>query len=75
MAKLYQIKAFRDPEGVWLAECEELPGLLVGADTVDALMDKLPGALVDMIEEHEGRAAEDVSYELRIEPVALKSAA
>ncbi len=75
MTTLYHIKATRDPEGVWLAECEELPGLIVGAETMDALMEKLPGALIDMIEEQKGRAPEDVAYELRTEPLSLKPAA
>lgn len=75
MTNLYHIKATRDPEGVWLAECEELPGLIVGAESMDGLMEKLPGALIDMIEEQEGRTPEGVAYELRTEPLALKSAA
>jgi predicted RNase H-like HicB family nuclease len=49
---LIVVKAARDEEAqVWFVESSDLPGLNLEADTLDALMEKLPGAVLDLIEE------------------------
>lgn len=48
---LIVVKAARDPEAqVWYVESSDLPGLNLEADTLDALVDKLPGAVLDLLE-------------------------
>jgi predicted RNase H-like HicB family nuclease len=49
---LIVVKAARDEEArVWFVESSDLPGLNIEAETLDGLMDKLPGAIRDLIEE------------------------
>jgi predicted RNase H-like HicB family nuclease len=45
------VKAARDAEaGVWFVESSDLPGLNLEADTLEALAEKLPGAILDLLE-------------------------
>lgn len=39
-----------DEAGVWVATSDDICGLAIEADTVEALKDKLPGALCDLLE-------------------------
>lgn len=67
---LIVVKAARDEEAkVWFVESSDLPGLNLEADTLDALMEMLPGAVLDLIEEgalddDPIRAGRDVPIEL-----------
>jgi len=45
------VKAARDADaGVWFVESSDLQGLHLEADTLEALADKLPGAILDLLE-------------------------
>jgi hypothetical protein len=49
---LIVVKAARDDEAhVWFVESSDLPGLNLEADTLDTLIEMLPGAVLDLIEE------------------------
>jgi hypothetical protein len=65
---LIVVKAARDEEArVWFVESSDLAGLNLEADTLDELIDKLPGAIRDLIEEGalgRGRPERDVPVEL-----------
>lgn len=59
------VKAARDAEaGVWFVESSDLPGLNLEADTLEALADKLPGAVLDLLEETGEFNGQDVPIEL-----------
>jgi predicted RNase H-like HicB family nuclease len=58
------VKAARDAEaGVWYVESSDIPGLNVEGETLEELMDKLPGAILDLLETG-GSDAVDVPIEL-----------
>ena len=45
------VKAARDPDaGVWFVESSDVPGLHLEAESLEALADKLPGAILDLLE-------------------------
>lgn len=49
----YEIKAEWDGEaGVWVASSDEVPGLATGADTFEALIDKLRIVVPELLEEN-----------------------
>lgn len=53
MAKAHaiQVKAEWDPEArVWVAESEDVPGLVAEAETVEALADKLRDLIPELLE-------------------------
>lgn len=53
MRSLITVKAARDPEAqVWFVESSDVPGLAAEADTFEALVDKLPSMIADLIEEN-----------------------
>jgi predicted RNase H-like HicB family nuclease len=70
----YVIRAFWDGEaGVWVAESDDVPGLVAEAPTPDALETKLKVLVPELLElntpAHKGKAAEIVArfeYEARI---------
>lgn len=39
-----------DEAGVWVATSGDIDGLAIEAETLEALSDKLPGALADLVE-------------------------
>jgi predicted RNase H-like HicB family nuclease len=49
--------------GVWVATTRDLPGLITEGDTIEILRAKLPGMVLDMLEEH-GIAEVPVSIEI-----------
>jgi predicted RNase H-like HicB family nuclease len=58
------VKAARDAEaGVWYVESSDIPGLNLEGETLEELMDKLPGAILDLLETG-GSDAVDVPIEL-----------
>jgi predicted RNase H-like HicB family nuclease len=66
--QLIVVKAARDEDAhVWFVESSDLPGLNVEADTLEELIEKIPGAIQDLVEEG---GAEDYSGDLPIEVVA-----
>jgi predicted RNase H-like HicB family nuclease len=51
MTNLIVVKAAWDPDaGVWWVEHSDLPGLNLEAESLEALRDKLPGAIEDLLE-------------------------
>ncbi|MDN5869572.1 MAG: DUF1902 domain-containing protein [Nitrococcus sp.] len=49
--RLIVVKAVRDAEaGVWLVESSDVPGLHLEGETLEELSDKLPGAILDLLE-------------------------
>jgi hypothetical protein len=53
MGRPIVIHADWDPEAaVWVATTNDLKGLLTESDTIEALRTKLPGMIVDLLEEH-----------------------
>ena len=52
MARSIVVTANWDPEaGVWVATTRDLRGLITEAETVEKLRAKLPGMVLDMLEE------------------------
>jgi predicted RNase H-like HicB family nuclease len=52
MARPIIVTADWDPEaGVWVATTRDIPGLVTEASTVEALRAKLPGMILDLLEE------------------------
>jgi Domain of unknown function (DUF1902) len=48
--KLYKIDAFWDSEaGVWVAESDDVPGLVTEADTIEALTAKLRKMIPELL--------------------------
>ncbi len=43
---------------VWVAESEDVPGLVTEADTMEALNAKLPGLIQDLLEDENGSDVE-----------------
>ena len=59
MGRLIVVRALWDPEGsVWVAESENVPGLVTEAETVEALEAKLPGLIQDLLEDENGNEVE-----------------
>ena len=53
MARPIVIHADWDPEAaVWVATTSDLNGLVTEADTIEALRAKLPGMILDLLEEY-----------------------
>jgi hypothetical protein len=69
--RLIVVKAARDDEAsVWFVESSDVPGLNLEADSLDSLIDMLPGAVLDLIEEGAlGREAQ-TQVEIPIELIA-----
>lgn len=52
-SRLILVKVAHDDEaGVWYVEHSSLPGISAEAPTVEALIERLPGIVVDLIEEN-----------------------
>ncbi len=53
MARPIVIHADWDPEAaVWVAKTNDLKGLVTEADTMEALRTKLPGMILDLLDEY-----------------------
>ena len=60
MPSIIVVKAtFDDEAGVWVTESVDLPGLRLEAESVDQLQQKLPGAIVDLLETSDGDERSD----------------
>ncbi len=61
------VKAARDADaGVWFIESSDVPGLHLEAESLEALADKLPGAILDLLE-----ASGDLAPDAQDMPVEL----
>ena len=48
---IYTVRCTWDPEAaVWVATSDDIPGLATGADTLEALVDKLKVVIPDLLE-------------------------
>jgi predicted RNase H-like HicB family nuclease len=68
----YNVKVEWDEEAaVWVASSDEVPGLATGADTFEALIEKLRAVIPELLEENGLLAAdtEDVSFAVLAERV------
>jgi predicted RNase H-like HicB family nuclease len=55
IGRLIVVRAVWDPEaGVWVAESEDVPGLVAEAESIEALEVKLPGLIQDLLGKDEG---------------------
>lgn len=65
-AVIYHVEAVWDPEaGVWVAESEDVPGLVTEADTIEVLTDKLRVMVPELLEANEVvPSGSTVSFEL-----------
>ncbi|HEV2363887.1 MAG TPA: DUF1902 domain-containing protein [Caulobacteraceae bacterium] len=59
------VKAAFDPEArVWFVESSDVPGLNLEAETIETLRDKLPGAILDLLEDGDDAVITDAAIEL-----------
>jgi predicted RNase H-like HicB family nuclease len=59
LGRLIVVWAVWDAEaGVWVAESEDVPGLVTEADSIEALEAKLPGLIQDLLEDENGSDVE-----------------
>lgn len=50
MSGVIVVKATFDPDaGVWTTESSDVHGLRIEAETLEALMERLPGAILDLL--------------------------
>jgi hypothetical protein len=60
MRHMIIVKAtFDDEASVWFTESSDVPGLRIEAATFDELMAKLPGAILDLMDECDDDGGED----------------
>jgi hypothetical protein len=67
MSKVIVVKATFDAEaGVWTTESADIKGLRIEATSIEQLIQKLPGAIQDLLEDCDGDGAtpSDVPIEL-----------
>lgn len=65
MSRVIVVKAARDADaGVWVVESSDMPGLHIEGDTLEELTDKLPGAILDLLEASGADETVDVPVEL-----------
>lgn len=68
-------KAARDPEAeVWYVESSDVPGLNLEAGTLEGLLERLPGAILDLMETGDAGEGFGDSFDVPIELVAHASA-
>jgi len=59
------VKAAHDPEaGVWYVESSDVAGLSLEASTLESLIEKLPGAILDLLDEGGAESLLEVPVEL-----------
>jgi predicted RNase H-like HicB family nuclease len=78
MAQPLRITAFWDDEAkVFVAESEDVPGLITEADTVSALVQKLKVLIPELLDENGYGDGEEIAFKVtsEIEAVAYRAAA
>lgn len=59
LGRLVVVRAAWDSEaGVWVAESEDVPGLVTEADSLEALQAKLPELIQDLLDDEDGSEIE-----------------
>ena len=65
MRKGLVIQATWDDEArVWVAESDDVPGLITEADTLELLLEKLRVMIPELIEANDGELPEEVPFDL-----------
>ncbi len=65
MTQVLVVKAVFDPDaGVWYTESGDIHGLRIEAPTLDALVERIPGAIEDLLEDDEGHGGLDIPIEV-----------
>jgi hypothetical protein len=65
MSQVIVVKAVFDPEaGVWYTESSDVHGLRIEAPSLDALVERIPGAVQDLLEDDEGQGGIDIPIEV-----------
>ena len=73
--KIILVEAARDPEAeVWYVESSDVPGLNLEADTLEGLLERLPGAILDLLEAGDAGDGFGDTFDVPIELVAHTSA-
>ena len=63
--KVFKVHATWDPEAkVWVAESDDVPGLVTEAETLDSLLAKLSVMIPELLEANDGELPGDVPFEL-----------
>ena len=63
--RIIVVKAAFDAEArVWFTESSDVHGLRLEADTLEALVERLPGAVQDLLEDEPGGNGRDIPIEL-----------
>ena len=78
MQKPIQVRAFWDEEAkVWVAESDDVPGLVTEASSVDQLVEKLKTLIPELLAENGLPASGDIPFKLvsEIEVVSHQRAA
>lgn len=71
MSQQVRVTAFRDVEaGVWVAESEDVPGLITEADTLEMLIPKLQGLIPELLALNGREGSRDVPFILEVKDVA-----
>lgn len=66
-----RVTAFRDPEAdVWVAESDDVPGLITEADTLEELVPKLRVLIPELLEANGKNGHSDVPFTLEVKDVA-----
>ena len=60
------VKAARDAEaGVWYIESSDIPGLNLEGETLESLTDKLPGAILDLLD-ITGAGSDEIDFPIEL---------
>jgi predicted RNase H-like HicB family nuclease len=63
----YEVRAFWDPEAsVWVAESEDVPGLVTETETVEQLIAKLQLMVPELLEANGAVVAEEKDISIRL---------
>lgn len=66
-----RVTAFRDVEAeVWVAESDDVPGLITEADTLELLVPKLKGLIPELLQANGVKVSDDVPFVLEVKDVA-----
>lgn len=70
MPRILKVFATWDPDaGVWVAESEDIPGLITEAPTTEALLSKLNSIIPVLLEENDGVDLPEVPYSVMWETI------
>ena len=65
MTRTINVHVTYDPEArVWFVEQSDVHGLRIEAATIEELVERLPGAIQDLLEDGDGHGAHDVPVEV-----------